>query len=122
MTKRYYYTDPLAAAWMSKHFNINIEWADGTITDNYTGDNIVYYEKYLGTESPYYIHPDSEHILNPQVGDLVHNFRWQSHFMIERDNDLLAVNNAMKVGTRYSIIQRNNIPFMWPEVDEVKQS
>ena len=117
MTKKYYYTDPLAAAWMSKHFNINIEWADGTISDDYTGDNIVYYEKHLGTESPYYIHPDSVHILNPQVGDVIYIKLdgggvgiWET---VDAEDSQYSINRGGK------IIQRNNTAFMWPEVEEI---
>lgn len=107
MTKRYYYTDPLAAAWMAKYFQME-----------FTADSPMHC---WSTEirlplDEYYIHPDSEHILEPQTGDLV-------------ALDLLGDTSAMtlKLGSNFymeaarsnkcKIIQRNGKAFHWPEVE-----
>lgn len=100
MTKRYYYTDPLAAAWMAKHFGMklhsihtdeqmadydipetdrNFDWFDSCIVDGFerdvemVSDAIEYIEK---ASDCIYIHPDSLHLLEPQEGDAVEFDRW----------------------------------------------
>lgn len=72
MEKKYYYTNLLAAAWMSENHKMRFrvlvidhgkpsfyEWYPYMITPHGCSENI-------------YIHPDSLHILKPQVGDLIY--------------------------------------------------
>lgn len=83
MTKRYYYTDALAAAWMAKHFGMVIythqldngvcpkRWRDfNESLDSLARDVID------GCEDRYYIHAESLQLLEPQDGDGVEFDRW----------------------------------------------
>jgi len=83
---RYYYEDPLAVAWMIKHFSM--EFA-------------------LTQAHRRYIHPDSEHLLRPQLEDLV-KWKKSKHHPCEYtiDEGIIRVYDK--------IIQRNGIAFHWP--------
>ena len=110
MAKRYYYTDTDAAKWMHSHHGVKLTANNGMdifymrgewwFTDNsdglasLMGDD--YYQAY--PNNGYYIHPDSEHILEPQVGD---------------------INVGSTKSDRIRVIQRNGKAFMWPEVEDV---
>jgi hypothetical protein len=79
----YFYTDPLAAAWMQKHYGMRfltphgdeLRWFDGKMMFGkpYPLEGSVLEGKTLLIESldPHYIHPDSLHLLEPRAGDLV---------------------------------------------------
>lgn len=101
--KRYFYTDPLAADWMVKHFGMEFEHR-GIRDEN----------------SIYIIHPDSLHLLEPQVGDLVTvNDAQDAHIAFHQDFiDALKANYTLFSHPVRSI-QRNAILFMWPESEEV---
>lgn len=75
---RYFYTDPLKAAWMAKHFNI--AFMEDTTLDSTPDDarNVCLdtaYEADCGwgrvENGKYYIEPDCYGMLKPQVGDIV---------------------------------------------------
>jgi len=84
MTKLYY-TDPLKAAYMAREFGVKLAnnntdkpvgmslFAHHSTLDNYTGGSVsclgIDADLYEGEEI--YIHPDSNDIFEPQVGDLV---------------------------------------------------
>lgn len=81
--KRYFYTDPLAASWMAKHFGMKLLAesdfdglvdagarfidCDDTFRELWQHDFI-----YLGK---LYVHPDSLGLLEPKKGDLIHIVR-----------------------------------------------
>ena len=71
--RRYFYTDPLAAAWMAKHFGMEFDWfsdqGNGPVAQ--TPESIAHDILYPGTGGRYYIHPDSLHLLEPQARDTV---------------------------------------------------
>lgn len=128
-SERYYYTDPLAALWMHKHFGMKLvhyatqehveeyggalgeewNWLDCLPMD--TGPEIEMTRDVLGwlerCGGKIYIHPDSLHLLEPQNGDIGNcgeaydKGRWHS-------------GAGMSCGEP-EIISRNGIPFMWPE-------
>lgn len=121
---RYYYTDPLAAAWMAKHFGMQYatEHKEDRLYDWPTEIRMPL-ERYV-------IHPDSLHLLEPMVGDLFvgHNGLmradetmypkqgggWESgvcYRIVDYRNRYLPE----AWGDEKKIIQRNGIPFMWPE-------
>lgn len=135
MNKRYFYRDPLAAAWMVKHFGmkiidsgINVFTTDGGI-DWFSIDTLVELEVHPDadkcTDGKFYIHPESLHILEPLVGDvgdtpeegyciffeqegeLWVDFFGQSRFPWAEYKDMVTL----------SIIQRNGQPFIWPELE-----
>jgi hypothetical protein len=121
-----YYTDPLAAAWMLEKFGMKFD------------DNSIYIYQAISGEIEYpkiYIHPDSMGILEPIEDDLI-DMRPDGVvcvFLKDEDYDVLDANhpniiehfisNAVLKGdvpmieTSWSIIQRNNTAFMWPEFE-----
>lgn len=121
---KYYYTDPLAAAYMEQAFYVDL--CDKR--NNPVGFGIYQnsMECYTSPESEQYsgllcIDPDSYHIFEPQVGDLVQ--RKPPHEIYQGDDDLFIFINderMLKINTEGDknniIIQRNNKPFFWPKV------
>src|SRR4051794_7466770 len=75
VSRRYFYTDPLAAAWMARHFGMRYQALPSHIT------SYDFIEGSLdGGDGPYIIHPDSLHLLEPQIGDKsVHGLIWNGH-------------------------------------------
>jgi hypothetical protein len=120
MTRRFFYTDPLAAAWMMKHFKLRIHTGGGDTCDFRADFSGNYYEEdLLSLGGKLYIHPDSLCLLEPQDGDvLYHNAETRidrfaaivgSVWLYDVPRAKRGVNNGLR------IIQRNGIPFMWPE-------
>lgn len=115
-TSKYFYTDPFAAAWMNKKFGMVFQsFTSGG--EKYTVFEIDEVGK-IDTPCKYYIHPDSVKLLEPQVKDLVivqlegyyptpTHFHSQEYWQYHPDTKLI------------SIVQRNGIPFMWPEMEQV---
>lgn len=136
---RYYYTDPLAAAWMAKQFGMKFTDAAGepvSIQESYfrgTKSGAAW-EAWINDESstPYvalsqaYIHPDSLHLLEPQVGDVVavKNVvgKGMSVGVVEDGCKTMTLDGEEGAGWNYSgddpIIQRNGTAFHWPEVEK----
>jgi hypothetical protein len=125
--QRYFYTDPLAAAWMAKHHGIRIA---SSVYEDGSYDGFVMPD---GSEDGrYYIHPDSLHLLEPLVNDCLQIgddlLFWvcrDDSFWEEHENDpnlkynfigIKAASSNVIDGAR--IIQRNGIAFMWPEVEK----
>lgn len=113
---KYYYTDPLAAAWMAKHFGMAFDiFAQPSGVRVEKEKSTAKYIAMLGDAYRCYIHPDSLHLLEPKVGDLLldddptdgANRTWH----------LEGMPDAIKAKWNI-IIQRNGIAFMWPEVEE----
>lgn len=121
---KYYYTDPLAAAWMEKNFGMKID-AELPVQVrptflNYSRDGgYDFLRTYkLETGNNLYIHPDSVKLLEPQEGDEgVDKSNSQCEFkngqwLIDVDLDaVFYANEPVKID------KRNGIPFMWPEVE-----
>lgn len=70
MTKRYYYTDPLKAAIAARDFGVELIYSGGNKVDDFR--ELLQFEcTYLvDYEPPYYTHPNSLHLFEPQEGDL----------------------------------------------------
>lgn len=131
MTK-YFYTDPLAAAWMAKHFGMKIEWSN---EDGWQITHLIH-QSIMGNEKvsivKLYIHPDSLYLLDPQEGDIVNpSSSWQLAYIgstilvknMERmpNSTFMDINTINDISKKYGdviIIQRKGIPFMWPESEE----
>ena len=126
MSKRYYYTDPLAAAWMAKHFEMRFQGENGPLEINSDEGSTWFCEECdLGHKYmvPFYIHPASIAILEPQEYDIYINPR------IVKKNALGVLpvasgsrqthwkNCALSYGS-LNVIQRNGKAFHWPEVEE----
>lgn len=109
---RYFYTEPLAAAWMAKHFGMRLH--DGAFVEPTSappeeiaswGDGLIY------------IHPNSLNLLEPQVGDLLRGDEHtipQIRYMDVPDSEQMGAGVAL-MRRGFKIIQRNGIAFMWPE-------
>lgn len=87
---KYYYTDPIKAAWMTQNFNIgyiNINtWDDSYSIGAYDFiSNVIIPESSMGfacapfegtlTDKKFYIHPDCYEMFKPQVGDFIKETR-----------------------------------------------
>lgn len=74
---RLYYDCPLKAAWMAKYFGVKIDLGTGVygLAAKATVENgrLVVTPGFSAEHFRYYIHPDSLHLLEPQVGDMVTN-------------------------------------------------
>lgn len=136
---RYFYTDPLAAAWQSKHFGVNLYQEAHVPMVNYkNGEKSISLHQFpLQTWETInikedgirlYISPDSLRLLEPRQGDIV------EHDGIEYGIVLDVIDG--EAGIQYSenengetlcgtaniedliIIQRQGKPFFWPGVEE----
>ncbi len=124
--KRHFYTDPLAAAWMAKHCDMQLYL--GIYPDDFDSygsrnwqhcqDDWFYRQVRLGQVAPrFYIHPDSLPLLEPRPRDLIR--------FVNADADSL-VYRLVKEGedTSYScedwfrIVDREKKSFMWPETED----
>ena len=126
--KRFFYTDPLAAAWMAQQFGMRFD-DDALLRLDKIGDrynpsaSIVCSPEELAKScaNDYvfkaYVHPDSLTLLELQVGDLVTIQDITSIYTKEDfELDQQAENEGLKDDfSPYKIILRNGIPFMWPE-------
>lgn len=120
--KRWYYDDPLAAAWMAQHFGMEFhrEGYPNRYKEDFSdwygcGLSEVMYGKGFGK---FYVHPDSLHLLEPKELDVGNDAKRNLMIFLDghwRDwgNDECALNMPHK------IIQRNGIPFHWPLSEEV---
>jgi hypothetical protein len=115
---RYFYTDPLAAAWMAKHFGMRfVNTNNGA--DIGLGDIITHAQ--TGNYCHINIHPDSLPLLTPMAGDVLMRDGLQEH--ITAHNIYLFVHRAPDTEHLFEgfhekggmIIQRNGLPFHWPQ-------
>lgn len=100
---RYFYTDPLAAAWMAKHFQMQIG-------DYTTSEETICFWGFQEGCNKFYIYPDSLSILQPQGGDLIEVTIGTEQYTLYYYSGGLAPGDK--------IIQRNGKQFFWPEVEE----
>ena len=107
--EKLYYTDPLASAYMAREFGVELINEDG---HKYYVRNIITMHN-LGK---LYIHPDSYHIFEPQVGDVFSTTRADATSVEFVMSDIRATEFKHLIITQGAkIIQRNNKPFFWPE-------
>jgi hypothetical protein len=109
---RWFYTDPLAAAWMAKHYGMKFRY--------WRWDNLSYQFLPVNARaidldsSKLYTHPDSLHLLEPKVGDVLDDGKMQPRCCYdESDVEMASANRYLSRG--YKIIQRSGKPFHWPE-------
>lgn len=108
---------------MAKYFDMRFTytedgWPVGLLEINWTGDfgGKVYCQDNEDTPDRFYIHPDSIHLLEPQENDLTKIIHADGEtasyckvYDLQDDRDWLS--------DVVQIIQRNGIPFMWPECE-----
>jgi len=113
---KYYYDCPIEAAYMSKYHGI-YQQEPLAIGFN-AGEYVITRSPHLGlsSDTKYYIHPDSLHLLEPHIGDVCRtNKKLDTGFddviLIEDKSELNVYNDV----DGFRIIQRNGLSFMWPE-------
>lgn len=130
---KYYYADPLKAAWMAQEFNINFQQTyDGHKTFCDVDEADICYQIPEVSPQKNYIHPDCYEMLKPQVKDIcidiINNYCGQiSYFTGDNSNTHCA---ALIVPIRTNgkdfyfsnpknlkIIQRNDNAFFIPEIE-----
>ena len=127
MTKRFFYTDPLAAAWMAKHFGMTFEFWHREYS--YRPDDLEYvvarFMRDGRVERPVYVHPDSLHLLEPQIGDQgIDANECQCRYLDDYDPegawfiDGVPVTSFDRATLPVSIDKRNGIAFMFPESED----
>lgn len=124
---KYYYDDPLAAAWMYVKFGMEYSMPrhpDAKLLpysmmhhiDSRTLSNVVEFEN---KKTKFHVHPDSLHLLEAQDDDWVFYQGLPGKIVLYRGK--LTVDNcwgqACEFNDKYfgGIIQRNGIPFMRPK-------
>ncbi len=112
---RYFYSDPLAAAWQAKHFGMRFMIDE---QPGYVIESIHFPPAYTGK---WFAHPDSLHLLEPVEGDLL-AVRFTSPALAMPslpDHFVLACPwEDVEWELEYfdhRIVQRGGIQFMWPE-------
>ncbi len=124
---RYYYTDPLAAAYMTREFGVKFENMEGSIkidAEFYDTGEISYTEYGLDPYGYLYIDSDCYELVKPQVGDLIKSrdakFAWKVEDIT--DNDIYGMVGLVtfhgKKNQEFEIIQRNDKAFFMPEAEE----
>ncbi len=109
MTPASFYSDPLAAAWMAKHFGMRF----------WNGSHEIHVIPLVDgeKEGKWTIHPDSENLLNVQLGDIVSMTKAMDRYAVVNAEEL---RDAFTNTSDYKIIQRKGIVFHWPESEEEK--
>lgn len=119
---KYFYTDPLSAAWMAKHFGMTFETEPELVKVSFEGMSyktmdflIVSGYALDSSREVYYIHPDSLPILEPKIKDLVEvNIHPEpTHLMVTSNFFEWGMYSAVS-----KVIQRSGVAFMWPEIEE----
>lgn len=119
---RYYYEDPLAAAWMAKHFGMQFEGYDEIEID--MGEILSAALKphdvrinYI-VPSIFIIRLDSLHLLEPLEGDLCRIRLPIKYDGTDQHVTAYSAENKLPKSSEFvAIIQRNGIAFMWPKTE-----
>lgn len=133
MTKRYYYTNPLAAAWMVKHFGMKFPWDNGKGIHSLNALCHWEHAPNRNQNRKFYIHPDSLHLLEPKISDMVSYSHPGSPECIEYgiideiqaahpDGQSIFLKDSGDIKPEWviDIIRRNGVGFHWPAFDEKK--
>lgn len=125
MAKQYFYSDPIMAAYMAIYHDMHFTDEDGNgglivwawedigfvLKDARVDDDPIGYPENL------HVHPDSLHLLEPRVGDLI------------LCSNYTGAKSVIKIGEHgepygaafeqaviwHGIIRRDGKPFLWPE-------
>jgi hypothetical protein len=115
---RYFYTDPLAAAWMAKHFGMKfneglptVEFSSDPVGRNMTAVLVTVDDLF----PRFHVHPDSLHLLKPRVGDSTSDGTVDENMGELQVHHIYEYYSEIDGDTR--IIQRDGKPFHWPEVE-----
>jgi hypothetical protein len=112
---RFFYTDPLAAAWQAKHFGMETTNGFYFICNS---DRGVIAAGGGDANGKYFVHPDSLHLLDVQVGDLISINGGDSANIATHDEFLAELKRLEPHFAKpLRIIQRKGLPFFWPEAE-----
>lgn len=109
---RYFYDCPLKATYMAKYFGFNFETS--------IVDKSLDILDQIDSVQKFYLHPDSLHLLEAQVGDVFFNKESNGVALISvLAKAMLTSENEeiMKAKNDIKIIQRNGVAFIWPEIE-----
>lgn len=124
---RYYYTDPLAAAWMVDKFRL-------TLNDGIGSARTVFHYAYEVGVEKFYIDADYTSFLLPQEDDLIcmgnDVIAWVCRNGVVNEispevmRDFITIKSAecFIEDHEAKIIQRNGVAFMWPEREDLGDS
>ncbi len=129
---KYFYTDPLKAAWMGQEFGFNFYQLCEARNNPKIGNNLLRYEVSNREIKYYIIQLDSHNLLKPQVGDVFLDVRdakppFAAHvcdgLLNVKDEGLKISYNDINSGgfvpvAYVEIIQRNGKAFFAPEIEE----
>jgi hypothetical protein len=118
---RYFYADPLAAAWMRLHFGMLFEQGVSVRFGASPGHGLLVFNCRTDDAPPdperYYIHADSVPLLVPQVGDLLYK-ETGCHWLEMPYNQVPeAIRKSWEMHS-LKIIQRNGKPFHYPQSEQ----
>ena len=123
--RRYFYTDPLAAAWMAHRHNLRIEHNPRFCSYNESGDFCTVIKIYHSEpgQPRFYVHPDSLHLLEPQVGDVIDlpTAPKATRSLLIHNGEEFS-DNFLSKHEGWRIIQRNRDVFHWPEAETAESS
>lgn len=109
---RYFYTDPLAAAWMVQHFGMRFDCKEAETPWDICASTMC--QTLTDDDEPFYIHPESLPLLAPRAGDLILH---KNKAQIVTEGDLGAARYCVDALGAF-IIQRDGKPYFWPECNE----
>jgi hypothetical protein len=122
---RYFYSDPLAAAWMQVNYQVVphpfIVDEEGIIIETVILLREANAKQQGGTvRERYYIHSDSLPLLEPRVGDLIYitESKIGTLARIHDGNLKLFTGDWLMKPDRVYIIRRDGKPFFWPESED----
>lgn len=117
--KRYFYTDPLAAAWMAKHHGMRFDLPRQSGGSPWDLLIEVCVHRETGAIDggsalpPIYIHPDSLRLLEPIDGDVIDCRDCANNVGCGFQDYISKVNEPLG-----QMILRDGKPFFWPESEE----
>lgn len=131
-----FYEDPLAAAWQTKHFGMQFTVPRPLLSkiglDGFAAGRYIFAEADASGQYKLYLHPDSLHLLEPMVGDVMTAdlINWGVNVgVVKRVNENNVMIGALdwdgestvminsKDAADNKIIQRNNIQFHFPKFE-----
>jgi hypothetical protein len=121
---RYFYIDPLAAAWMAKHFGMRFEVNERVIQEHFDLIDVDLMDENNqlpptnGDEWLFFVHPDSLDLLVPKSEDTIITYDIEQFAIAAKWGIFRAdhpIDWAMEKPPGTRIIERDGKPFMMPE-------
>ncbi len=123
---KYYYDDPLQAAYMLREFNFKIGCYDIDDLNYFEEDSLNSLSDGIGNnqiesdiDSAYIIHPDCYELLKPKEGDLGKDSGNPLYYYLFWEGVWRSLNGIkLEDNGTIEIIQRNNKAFFTPKIEE----